>query len=204
MFLGQGNTSHLLASLTYLKGGIGISTSVGRSARFWAAGLLLVGGAVAFVASFLPLGQIAFPAIADEPATTIIEIPGQTLALMVQQTIQAPYRASIEGCLLFAGFWAAPLLLAAIGVALLVSRQPVRARIWVFGLLLILLGAGITALYCVLYLFISHGEVIQPKATLDYGPAVALSGYLVALVGVIWLALRRSRRARVEVGPPRQ
>jgi hypothetical protein len=60
---------------------------------------------LAFVASFLPLGQIAFPAVADEPATTIVEIPGQTLALMVQQTIQAPYRVTIEGCLLFAGFW---------------------------------------------------------------------------------------------------
>jgi len=202
MFWGQGNTSHLLASLTYLKGGIGISTSVGRSARFWAAGLLLVGGALAFVASFLPLGQIAFPAIADEPATTIVEIPGQTLALMVQQTVQAPYRLSIEGCLLFAGFWAAPLLLAAIGAAPLVRRQPARARVGVFGLLLILLGAGVTALYCALYLFISHGEVIQPKATLDYGPAVALLGYLLALAGVLWMALQRPRRARAEGGPP--
>jgi hypothetical protein len=161
-----------------------------------------VGGAVAFIASFLPLGQIAFPAIADEPATTIVEAPGQTLALMFQQMVQAPYRGTIEGCLLFAGFWAAPLLLAAIGVALLVRRQPVRARIWVFGLLLILLGAGITVLYCALYLLFPHGEVIQPKATLDYGPAVTLLGYLLALVGVIWLALHRSRWARAENGPP--
>jgi hypothetical protein len=66
-----------------------------------------------------------------------------------------------------------------------------------------LLGVGVTVLYCALYLFISHGEVIQPKATLDYGPAVALLGYLLALVGVIWMALQRSRRARVEAGPPR-
>ncbi len=161
-----------------------------------------MGGALAFVASFLPLGQIAFPAVADEPATTIVEIPGQTLALMVQQTVQTPYRLSIEGCLLFAGFWAAPLLLAAIGVSVLVRRQPVRARVWVFGLLLILLGAGVTVLYCALYLFISHGEVIQPKATLDYGPAVALLGYLVALAGIVWLALRRSRGARAENEPP--
>ncbi|HEX5440340.1 MAG TPA: hypothetical protein VFW76_05615 [Ktedonobacterales bacterium] len=174
--------------------------SIGRSARFRATGLLFVGGAVAFIASFLPLGQIAFPAVADEPAATFVEIPGQTLALMVQ----TPYRLSIEGCLLFAGFWAAPLLLAAIGVALLVRRRPVRARIWVFGLLLILLGAGITVLYCALYLLFPRGEVIHPKATLDYGPAVVLTGYLLALVGVIWLALQRSRRARVEAGPPRQ
>lgn len=160
-----------------------------------------MGGAVAFIASFLPLGQIAFPAVADEPATTIVEIPGQTLALMVQQTVQTPYRLSIEGCLLFAGIWAAPLLLAAIGVALLVRRQPVRARIWVFGLFLILLGAGVTVLHCALYLFLPHGEVIQPKATLDYGPAVVLSGYLLALAGVVWLAVRRSRRARAEDGP---
>jgi hypothetical protein len=157
---------------------------------------------VAFVASFLPLGQIAYPAIADEPATTIVQVPGQTLALMVQQTIQIPFRLSIESCLLFVGFWAAPLLLAAIGVALLVRSQPVWARIWVFGLLLILLGAGITVLYCALYLLFAHGEVIQPKATLDYGPAVALSGYLVALVGVIWLALQRPHQARAENGPP--
>lgn len=177
-----------------------ISTSMGRSARFWAAGLLFVGGAVAFVASFLPLGQIAFPAVADEPATTIVQIPGQTLALMAQQSIQTPYHLSIEGCLLFAGFWAAPPLLAALGVAALVRRQP--GRIGMFGLLLILLGAGVTVLYCALYLFFPHGEVIQPKATLDYGPAVALLGYLVALAGVIWLALRRSRGARAEGGPP--
>lgn len=158
---------------------------------------------MAFVASFLPLGQIAYPAVADEAASTFVMIPGQTLALMVQQTAQAPYRVSIEGCMIFAGFWAAPLLLAAIGVALLVRRQSVRARVWVFGLLLILLGAGVTVLYCALYLLISHGEVIQPKATLDFGPAVALSGYLVALVGVVWLALQRSRRAYAEGGPPR-
>jgi hypothetical protein len=157
---------------------------------------------VAFIASFLPLGQIAFPAVSGEPASTIVEVPGQTLALMFQQTVQAPYRGTIEGCLLLAGFWVAPLLLAAIGVALLVRRQPVRARIWVFGLLLILLGVGITVLYCALYLVLPHGEVIQPKATLDYGPAVVLSGYLLALVGVVWLALQRSRRARVEDRPP--
>ncbi|HEY7339814.1 MAG TPA: hypothetical protein VH591_02940 [Ktedonobacterales bacterium] len=149
-----------------------------------------MGGAVAFAASFLPLGQIAFPAIAGEPATTIVEIPGQMLALMVQ----TPYRLSIEGCLLFAGFWAAPLLLAAIGVSLLIRRRPGRARIWVFGLLLILLGAGITVLYSALYLLFPQGEVIHPKATLAYGPAVALFGYLTALVGVIWLALQRLRR----------
>jgi len=148
------------------------------------------------------VGPDRVPAIADEPATTIVEIPGQTLALMVQQTVQAPYRLSIEGCLLFAGFWAAPLLLAAIGAAPLVRRQPARARVGVFGLLLILLGAGVTALYCALYLFISHGEVIQPKATLDYGPAVALLGYLLALAGVLWMALQRPRRARAEGGPP--
>lgn len=203
MFLGPGKHFASVGESHIAEGRHCISTLVGRSARFWAAGLLFAGGALAFVASFLPLGQIAFPAIADEPATTIIEIPGQTLVRMVQQTVQAPFRLSIEGCLLFAGFWAAPLLLAAIGVALLVRRQPVPARIWVFGLLLILLGAGVTVLYCALYLFISHGEVIQPKATLDFGPAVALVGYLVALVGVVWLALRRPRRARAEAGPPR-
>ncbi len=166
-----------------------------------AAGLLFVGGALAFVASFLPLGQLAYPAIADEPASTFVEIPGQTLAEIVQQTAQAPYRLSIEACLLFVGIWAAPLLLAAIGVSLLVRRQPVQTRIWVFGLLLILLGAGVTVLHCVLYLFFSHGEVIQPKATLDYGPAVALLGYLLALAGVLWLALQRPRRARADGAP---
>ena len=167
-----------------------------RGPRRIAAGLLVAGGVLAFAASFFPLGQLAYPAVADEPATTFVEIPGQTLALVVQQTAQAPYRLGMETCLLFAGVWAAPLLLAAIGVLLLVSRQPTRARIWVFGLLLILLGAGVTVLYCALYLLFPHGEVIQPKVMLEYGPAVVLSGYLLALVGVIWLAVQRPRRVR--------
>ncbi len=148
------------------------------------------------------MGQIAYPAVADEPATTFVEIPGQTLVLIVQQAIQTPYRLGIDNCLLFVGVWAAPLVLAAIGMSLLVRRQPPRARVWVFGMLLILLGAGVTFLNCALYLLFSHGEVIQPKATLAFGPAVVLSGYLLALVGVIWLAVQRPRRARAERSLP--
>lgn len=169
-----------------------------------AAGVLFVGGLLAFAASFLPLGQLSYPAIDGEPASTFVEIPGQTLARITQQTIQTPYRLGIETCLLFAGVWAAPLLLAALGMAPLVRRRPVRARAWAFGLLLILLGAGVTVLYCALYLLFPHGEVIHPKATLEYGPAVVLSGYLLALVGVIWLAVQRPRRAGAEMRLPDQ
>ncbi len=164
--------------------------------RRMAAGLLLAGGVLAFAASFLPLGQIAYPAIADEPVTTFVEVPGQALAIIIQQTAQAPYRLSIDTCLLLVGEWAAPLLLAVIGLSLLIRRQPVSSRLWVSGLLLILSGAGFTVLYCAIYLLFPHGEVIVPKATLDYGPAVTLLGYLIALTGVIGLAVQRPGRTR--------
>jgi hypothetical protein len=167
---------------------------ISSTPRWLAADTLSAGGALAFMASFLPLGQTRYPAVADEPATTLVEIPARTLASIMGVQANHLYVVSPDVCLLFVGVWGAPLLLVVIGLSLLVRRQPLRARVWVSGLLPILLGAGITVLYCAIYLLFPHGEVIQPKATLAYGPAVALSGYLIALASVIRLALQPTSR----------
>lgn len=162
-----------------------------RVSRWRAAGALIVGGALAFSATFLPFGQLAWPAISGEPATTIVDIPGRDLATSIG--VQAHYLALASStCLLIGGLWGAPLILLAIGVVLFLARRWMpTGRTWASALLLIFLGAGVTVLYCAAFLFFPHGEVIQPKATLQYGPGVALLGYLLALVGVIWTARLR-------------
>ncbi len=165
-----------------------------------AASALFVGGALAFGATFLPFGQLAWPAIADEPASTVIAIPGRDLATSIAAQAHFLTIAS-STCLLIGGLWGAPLIVAVIGVALALSpRWTPTGRTWAPALLLVLLGAGVTGLYCAAFLAFPHGEVIQPKATLHYGAGVALLGYVIALLGVIWLARLGSVAMRRNAG----
>jgi hypothetical protein len=60
-----------------------MTTLAGRS-RAIAASVLLVGSLLAIVGSFLPLGQATYPALDGDPATTIVEIPGQTIIKVIE------------------------------------------------------------------------------------------------------------------------
>lgn len=172
-----------------------------RPSRWRAAGALIMGGALAFGATFLPFGQLAWPAFAGESATTIVNIPGRDLATATGVQVQHFGALAPSTCFLIGGLWGAPLILAAIGVALALSRRWMpTARAWVPALLLILFGAGITALYCLAFLFLPHGEVIQPGVMLSYGPVVAVLGYTIALPGVIWAARLRLVSRRSDAG----
>jgi hypothetical protein len=161
-----------------------------------AAFALLVGGAVAFVATFLPL------ATAFDPDTgwTTLYVPAQDFATELQFNLQNPATSSLSDTLVLALFmWGIPLVLAALGATLLVARRGMtRARTWavrlvlVIGLVLGLIGGGfalLTVEFAVHPFFGSGGRTL----TLQYGATVYLCGYgcvLVALIGLLFLPLR--------------
>ncbi|HEX6540156.1 MAG TPA: hypothetical protein VF040_00245 [Ktedonobacterales bacterium] len=164
--------------------------------RWRAASLLLVGGLLAFAASFLPLGQAAYSAAYGDRAMTIVSVPARELLTVIQVNLRAPGESIISGTY-FWGFaiWGAPLILAAIGLALFLARRwTPTARTWVPALALILLGAGFTLVSCWFYLYPFFGSQGATR-TLAYGPAAALLGFLIALAGTIMTArLRTSSR----------
>ena len=96
------------------------------------------------------------------------------------------------------GFWAfwlwgAPLILAALGAAALLSRRwTPAARTRVLGVFLVAFGVDLTLVSCVGYLDPIFGSQGATR-TLAYGPAVTLLGYLGALVGTIWLTAPADR-----------
>ena len=164
--------------------------------RWFAASVLLVGGALAFIATFLPLGRATYPAASGEPASTSFSIPGQDLARVVAVNLSAP-NGGIIGTLFWAfALWGVPLFLAAVGGALLLARRWTPApRVWAVGLILVELGAGFTIVSIWGYLNPILGSQGATR-TLEYGPGVSLFGYLCALAGTICLPFlaRRSRR----------
>ncbi len=164
------------------------------AARWVAASVLLVGGMLAFAASFLPFGQAAYPATDGYPASAVIRLPAQDLARAIDDVVRAPYTHSVGGT----GFWAfwlwgAPLILAALGAAALLSRRwTPAARTRVLGVFLVAFGVDLTLVSCVGYLDPIFGSQGATR-TLAYGPAVTLLGYLGALVGTIWLTAPADR-----------
>jgi hypothetical protein len=167
-----------------------------RAPRWFAAGALLVGGALAFIASFLPLGRATSPGSGGNPTSTSFRIPAHELATVVGVNVQVP-NGGIVGTSFWAfSLWGAPVMLAALGGALLLARRWTPApRVRVVGVILVAVGAGFTVLSCWGYLYPVFGSQGATR-TLEYGPGVALFGYLCALAGMIWLPVlpRRSRR----------
>ena len=160
-----------------------------------AASALLVGGALAFTATFLPLGQTAYVATEHDPATTIAEIPAHDLITAIQFNVQYPQESSIGGTC-FWGFvlWGAPLVVVAIGLSLLLARRWIPpAGSLIACLALILLGVGYNIISCSFYLHPFFGSQGATR-TLEYGADLAFLGYFVALVGIIWLAFQRGGR----------
>lgn len=168
-----------------------------------AAGLLFAGGAMSFAATFLPLVYLTYPDTHGR-IDAAPEIPAQAFISFVQFYRQDSYlqTSSIIGMCIWAFLlWGAPLILAIFGLALLLARRWTPGwGIWIIGLILVLLGVGWTVVSC-LFIVNLQGAVVQ---VLTYGAGLSFLGYLVALVGVIWLALQRSRRAHAEAGLPRQ
>jgi hypothetical protein len=167
-----------------------------RVPRWFAANALLVGGALAFIASFLPLGQTTDLASGGSPASTSFWIPAQELVTVVGFNAQAPDEGIVGTSLWAFTLWGAPVMLAALGGTLLLARRwTPAARVRVVGVILVAVGAGFTVLSCWGYLNPFFGSQGATR-TLEYGPGVALLGYLCAQAGTIWLPVlpRRSRR----------
>src|SRR5690349_1501054 len=120
-----------------------------------AACVLLAGGALAFAATFLPLGYATYPATSGEIATTTVEIPAQTLITVIQFNLRYPGNSSIIGTCTWAFLlWGAPLVLAAIGlVSLLAGRWRPRLRVWIVALIMALVGAGYVLVSCQFYVY---------------------------------------------------
>lgn len=159
-----------------------------------AASVLFAGGAVAFAATFLPLGYATYPATYGEIARDTTFIPAQNLMVAIQFNVQYPRESDIGGTSFWAFvLWGAPLILAAAGLALLLARRwTPRLRVWIVALILLLLGAGYVLVSCNFYVYPFFGLQGATAHTLTYGAGLSLLGYLAALAGVIWLARQRA------------
>lgn len=174
-----------------------------------AAALLLVGGLLVAIASFVPWVRSSWAAIADEPAGSITVIPGRDLALLLQYLLQTPANAasaSADALLLLAGGWGIPLLLCVVAVVALVGprwrRPETEARVSAGLGALIAAGVLWVALLTWLSFYADRFEVISTTNSLQAGPALALLGYLVALSGVLWLAPSRANSTGASMSRP--
>jgi hypothetical protein len=158
-----------------------------------AAGVLSAGGALAFAATFLPLGYATYPATYGA-ATATTEIPAQNLIRVIQFNVRYPQESSFIGTCFWAFLlWGAPLILAAAGLVRLLARRWIpRLRVWIATLIVALLGGGYVLVSCNFYVYPFFGLQGATAHTLTYGAGLSLLGYLAALVGVIWLALQRA------------
>jgi hypothetical protein len=159
-----------------------------------AASALFAGGALAFAATFLPLGFATYPATPGEIAAPIYTVPAQDLITVIQFNLLSPGESSIIGTCTWAFLvWGAPLILAASGLVLLLARRwRPRRRVWIVALIVALLGAGFMLVSCQFYVYPFFGLQGATAHTLTYGAGLSLLGYLAVLVGVIWLALQRT------------
>jgi hypothetical protein len=157
-------------------------------ARWLAAGSLILGGAAAFVASFLPFGRATRPATAATPASTTVVILAQDLTAAIEHAQRSSDAYSVGSTGLWAFWlWGTPLVLVTLGaVALLLRRWTPGPRTRIIGLFVVAVGVGFILASCLEYLAPISGPQGATQ-TLAYGPAVASLGYLCALVGAIWL-----------------
>lgn len=170
------------------------TSSAQPTARYVAASVLVVGGALAFGASFLPFWEAAYPATNIDPAVVNVHVPAAELIAIVQDNLSYPASASFVGtAFLVLMIWGAPLLLATLGVASLLKRR------WTPGIparvlmpLLATVGLGFTAVMCWGYMNPIFGSQGATRS-LSYGTGVTIAGYVVALVGAIWLPATAAR-----------
>ena len=171
--------------------------SSGRALRWLAGSALLLGGALALIAAFLPFMRTEWPAIAGDPAggvtTYLIQpllAPGGPFAMRVEIMLR-------DGVLLLG----APAGLVALGAVMLWARRaPPGRRAFFIALPLVALGAFYALVNAAVSFFPVWDSGIGTRR-LDYGAGVMFAGYLFALIGTILLlsvtsrpALERGRR----------
>ncbi len=174
--------------------GAASSASLGLAApRRSAALLILAGGLLAVIATFVPWVQIAWQAIDDEPAGAFMVIPGRDLTHMVLDTLQAPRILSVETVFALLFSWGVPLLLVALAVvALLAPRRGMPSRgIRTTALVLTICAVGWVGVVTWVA-FLPHFDMLVTTNTLQAGPFIALLGYGAALAGLVWLMPRRN------------
>jgi len=145
---------------------------------------ILLGGTLAAIATFLPWVRTFYPAVLDEPASTVFYNPGQSHVRPLQLSLLV-----------------APTLLAANGVSVLRRGDTApRPRVWIASLMLALLGASWTILIA-MHLFSLVGGFSVPRHTntLEAGPALALLGYLCAFVGALLLRAAPMPQTRARI-----
>lgn len=173
------------------------TSGTSRLPRRIAAGLLFAGGALAFIATFLPLVYLTYPdthgRIDGDPEIPALIFIGFAQFYRQDSYLQTP--TVIAMCVWAFLMWGFPLILAIVGLALLVARRWTPGwRLWTVGLILVLLGIGWMIVSCLFFVNL-QGAVVQ---VITYGTGLTLFGYLAALTGVTWLTLQRSRWARGE------
>ena len=154
----------------------------GHGPRVWAGWALLLGGALSFIASFLPFSRITWPGLIYPPATETI-IPAQTLLTSTGLTPSATLANSVCGALLLLG---APGAIAALGAAALAARRWAAGWLgFAAGFPLVILGIAYTLINAAFALTPTSPTIPGVSHTLDVGAFLMALGNLLALVGII-------------------
>ena len=156
--------------------------------------------------SFLPWMRRTVAAVGHKPATTSSHTAAQDLVRVIEQTMHAPDSAATysnainDGMAAFA-LWGVPLLLVLFGPSVLLARTwAPRLRTRVFYLLFV--GANVAFTLLVVWLYsTTHVDSGAVTYTRQIGPAVALLGDFLALVGILVLA-RLPRIAKAKTPKP--
>jgi hypothetical protein len=144
-------------------------------------------------------------AVGHKPATTSSHVAARDLLGVIQQTMHAPdnvatYGNAINDGMAAFAMWGVPLLLVLFGLSVLLARTwAPRLRTRTFYLLLVAGNVAFTVLLVWLYstYHVDSGAVTYTR---QIGPAVALLGDFLALVGILVLA-RLPRIAKVAKSP---
>jgi hypothetical protein len=164
-----------------------------RGSRRFAGLTLLIGGVLIGIASFLPWMQRTAAAVGHKPAVTSNHVAARDLLGVIQQTMHAPdnvatYGNAINDGMAAFAMWGVPLLLILFGLSVLLARTwAPRLRTRIFFLLLVGVNVAFTVLLVWLY-STYHVDSGAATYTRQLGPAVALLGDFLALVGILVLA----------------
>ena len=176
-----------------------------RGSRRFAGLTLLVGGLLIGIASFLPWMRRTVAAVGHKPATTSNHVAAQDLIGVIRQTMHAPdsvatYSTAINDGMAAFAMWGVPLLLVLFALSVLLARVwAPRLRTRIFYLLLVVANVAFTVLLVWLY-STTHVDSGAVTNTRQIGPAVALLGDFLALVGILVLA-RLPRIAKMPKTP---
>ena len=167
-----------------------------QSRRRVGASLMLIGSLLCAGAQFLPWARLA--SVPGESPSPQYIVPGLGFFQQLFAIVRYPrtfFPGGVEDLLFWAFIaWGAPIAL--IARALAIVRERPRARgvgALLLAVVVVLVGAGITIVDASLWVTFSF-DVAGPRM-LEYGPYVALGGYLCALVGALFLPVDPRRRS---------